>query len=158
MTVTHAVPMARPFGSRWLLLGSLALNLFFIGAAIAMAIRAPEARRWDPDVFVRVERISDALPAADAALVRSAMAANRDAIATAQANYHAARDQIRASFRTDPFDVDAMRAAMVKTRAARQNFDQTIQGVFADLAPRLSSTARHTLADWRTKNRPGTRP
>lgn len=158
MSIAQAMPVTRASASRWLLLGSLALNLFFIGAAIAMAIRAPEPRRWDPDVFVRVERISAALPAADAALVRSAMAANRNAIATAQANYHAARDQIRASFRTDPFDVEAMRAAMAKTRAARQNFDQTIQGVFADLAPRLSSAARHTIADWRTSHRPGTRP
>jgi len=43
---------------------------------------------------------------------------------------------------------------MAKTRAARQNFDQVVQGVFADLVPQLSSTARHTLADWRANRRP----
>jgi len=46
--------------SRWLLLGSLALNLFFIGIAISLAVRpapAPAPTSWDPDVFVRMERI-----------------------------------------------------------------------------------------------------
>jgi uncharacterized membrane protein len=158
MSIAQAMPMSRTSGSRWLLLGSLALNLFFIGAAVAMAVRAPEPRRWDPDVFVRVERINAALPAADAALVRAAMTAHHDAIAVAQANYHTARDQIRASFRAEPFDAGVMREAMTKTRAARLAFDQTIQSVFADLAPQLSSTARHTLADWRANNKPGKRP
>jgi uncharacterized membrane protein len=150
MSIAQAVPMtSRAAGSRWLLLGSLALNLFFVGVAVAMAIRAPAPPRWDPDVFVRVERLAGALPAADAALVRSAMQANHDAIASAQANYHSARDDIRTALREDPFKVEVMRAAMGKTRAARQNFDQVIQGVFADLAPQLSPEARHTLANWR---------
>lgn len=155
MSIAQAMPaMSRASGSRWLLLGSLALNLFFVGVALAMAIRAPAPPRWDPDVFVRVERLSAALPSDDAARLRTAMASHHDDIAAAQTDYHAARDQIRASFRGDPFDAEAMRAAMAKTRAARQNFDQVVQGVFADLVPQLSSTARHTLADWRANNRP----
>ena len=159
MSVAQTMPaMSRASGSRWLLLGSLALNLFFVGVAIAMAVRAPAPSRWDPDVFVRVERLSAALPAADATLVRETMKTNHAAIAAAQTNYHAARDEIRASFRLDPFKPDIMRAAMAKTRDARQAYDQAIQGVFADLAPQLSSAARHTLADWRASNKPGNRP
>ncbi|MBX6327868.1 MAG: periplasmic heavy metal sensor [Pseudolabrys sp.] len=150
--VEMAQVASRAAGSRWLLLGSLALNLFFIGIAVAMAIRIPAQPRWDPNVFVRVERLADSLPAADAALVRRAMAEHREAIAAAQDRYHAAREKIRAAFRQDPVDVTAIRSAMADTRAARQNFDQVIQGVFADLAPQLSSTARHRLADWRSKS------
>ena len=52
-------------------------------------------------------------------------------IEDAQTQYRAAQDQIRATLRQEPFDVEAMRAAMAKTRAARQSFDQVIQGVFA---------------------------
>ena len=56
---------------RWLLLGSLALNLFFIGIALALAVRAPAAApTWDRDVFVRVERLAATLPPADADLLR----------------------------------------------------------------------------------------
>jgi uncharacterized membrane protein len=41
MSVAHAVPSVTPGSPRWLLLGSLALNLFFVGVAVAMTIRAP---------------------------------------------------------------------------------------------------------------------
>jgi len=151
MSVAHAFsPPAGATGSRWLLLGSIALNLFFVGVAFAMAIRAPAPARWDPDVFVRVERLSTTLPPADADLLRGAMQANHERIASAQTAYHGARDEIRETLRQDPFKVDDMRAAMAKTRAARQGFDQVIQGVFADAVATMSPAARHAIADWRT--------
>ena len=49
---------------------------------------------------------------------------------------------------SEPFDAEAMRAAMAKTRAARQNFDQIIQGVFAFSAAQMSPAGRSALADW----------
>jgi uncharacterized membrane protein len=152
MSIAQAFsPPARASGSRWLLLGSLALNLFFIGVAVAMAVRAPAPPpRWDPNVFVRVEQLSQTLPAADAAILRGAFQANHARIEAAQSAYHDARNGIRETLRQDPFKVDDMRAAMAKTRAARQTFDQVIQGVFADAAPKLSPAARHAVADWRS--------
>jgi uncharacterized membrane protein len=135
-------------GSRWLLLGSLALNLFFVGLAIAMAVRAPAKSWWNQDVFVRVDRLAATLPQDDAGLLRGQIQSNHDAIATAQANYRASQDAIRATLRHEPFDVEAMRAAMVKSRAARQIYDQTIQGVFATTAAQMSQAGRNALADW----------
>ena len=41
-----------------------------------------------------------------------------------------------------------MRAAMTQTRAARQSFDQVIQGVFAFSAAQMSPAGRQALADW----------
>ena len=148
MSVAQFAPsMSSRASARWLLLGSLALNLFFVGVALAMAIRAP-APAWDRNVFVRVERIAATLPPADSDLLRGQIAANRVTIEDAQTKYRAAQDTIRATLRQDPFDSAAMRAAMAQTRAARQNFDQTIQGVFAGLASQMSSAGRHALADW----------
>lgn len=141
------VPLWRG-GTRWLLLGSLALNLFFIGIAVAMAVRAPAPSWWDQDVFVRVDRLAATLPQPDAAIVRSQIEANHGAIETAQRGYRAAQDVIRGTLRHEPFDVEAMRAAMVKTRAARQNYDQVIQGVFATAAAQMSQAGRNALADW----------
>jgi uncharacterized membrane protein len=153
MSLAHAFSPARPGSSRWLLLGSLALNLFFVGVAAAMAIRAPAPpARWDANVFVRVERLAANLPPADADILRGAIQANRDAIDGTQASYHRARDGIRATLREEPFKADDMRAAMVKTRAARQSFDQAIQGVFADAVVKMSPAARHAIADWRSGN------
>ena len=149
MSIAQLAPSSMSRGStRWLLLGSLALNLFFVGVAVAMAIRAPAPQAWDRNVFVRVERIAATLPPADSDLLRGQIAANRGAIEDAQTKYRSAQDTIRETLRQDPFDPAAMRAAMAATRAARQNFDQTIQGVFAGLAPQMSSAGRHALADW----------
>jgi uncharacterized membrane protein len=158
--MTAAAPamptLARRSGSRWLLLASLALNLFFVGVAVAMAIRAPAPPpRWDPNVFVRVERLAATLPPADARVLNDMIAADHAAIESAQSKYHAARDEIRASLRQNPFKVEDMRAAMGKTRAARQSFDLVIQGVFADAAAKMSPAGRLALADWRIKHNTG---
>jgi uncharacterized membrane protein len=159
VTIAQAAPAMTRGGTRWLLLGSLALNLFFIGVAVAMAVRTPAKPRWDPNVFVRVERIAEALPPADANIVRQAMQANHDAIDKAQTAYYAAREDIHETLRQDPFKVADMRAAMAKMRAARQAYDEVVQNVFADAAPKMSSAGRHGLADWRNnksskRNRP----
>jgi len=149
MSIAQFAPSSISRGStRWLLLGSLALNLFFVGVAVAMAIRSPAPPAWDRNVLVRVERIAATLPPADADLLRSQITANRETIEDAQTKYRTAQDSIRTTLRQDPFDPAEMRAAMAKTRAARQNFDQVIQGVFAGLAPQMSPAGRHALADW----------
>lgn len=148
MTFAQIAPVATRGSSRWLLLGSLALNLFFVGAAFALAIRSPAPPSWDRNVFVRVERVAATLPPSDADFLRGQINTNRTAIEDAQTKYRAAQDVIRETLRQDPFDAEAMRTAMTKTRAARQTFDQTIQGVFASAASQMSSAGRHALADW----------
>lgn len=149
MSAMQAASSPLRSGSRWLLFGSLALNLFFIGVAIAFAIRGPgPAHRWNRDVFVRVERLAATLPKADGDIVRKAMQANHDVVANAQAAYLGAREDIRETLRQDPFNVDAMRAAMTKARAARQAYDRALEDVFADAAAKMSSTGRHALANW----------
>jgi len=148
MSIAQAVPAVSRGSSRWLLLVSLALNLFFIGAAVAMAIRAPAPSYWDKSVFVRVERLAAMLPPADADLVRSSMNANHAAIEQAQAKYQAARERIHDVLRKEPFNPADLRAAMAETRGARQAYDTLIHGVFADDAPRMSPAGRQALADW----------
>ena len=148
MTLAQFAPAMTRGSSRWLLLGSLALNLFFVGAAVAMAIRAPAAPAWDRNVFVRVERIATTLPPSDADLLRGQIDTNRAAIEDTQTKYRTAQHEIRVTLRQDPFDPAALREAMAKSRAARQNFDQVVQGVFAGVATQMSAAGRHALADW----------
>ncbi len=148
MTATHFEPAATRGSSRWLLLGSLALNLFFVGVAAAFLIRSPAPPAWDRDVLVRAERVAASLPPSDADLLRGQIKTNRAAIEDTQAKYRGAQDVIREALRQDPFDTETMRAAMTKTRAARQTFDHTVQGVFASAASQMSSAGRHALADW----------
>lgn len=158
MTATHIMPSATRSSTRWLLLGSLALNLFFIGIAIAMAVRPPPpARTWDRDIFTRTERLAEGLPKKDGAILVDQMNANRDAIENTQKQYRAAQEAIRESFRKEPFDAGAMRAAMSETRAARQAFDTAVQNAFANAATQMSQAGRVALADWRPSRRNGDR-
>jgi uncharacterized membrane protein len=154
MSIAHAVPTMERGSSHWLLLGSLALNLFFVGVAIAMAVRAPAPSYWDRNVFVRVERLAATLPPADADILRGQISANRAEIEDTQIAYHKAQDHINEVLRQEPFDVEAMRAAMAKTRTARQVFDQTIQGVFAGVAAKISPAGRQALANWPPGRKP----
>jgi uncharacterized membrane protein len=147
MSIAQLAPATTRGSSRWLLLGSLALNLFFIGVVAALAIRSP-APAWDRDVFVRVERIASTLPPADAEILRSRIKASRADIEAAQTKHRAAQDIIRAALRAQPFDAEALRTAMVNSRVARQAFDQTIQAMFADSAAQMSQAGREALADW----------
>lgn len=148
MTIAHALPGTAQGSPRWLLLGSLALNLFFVGVALAMVIRAPAPSYWDPNVFVRVERLAATLPPADAEILRDQINASHVAIDDAQTKYHSARRHIHDVLRQEPFDVAAMRAATAQARTARLNFDQTIQGVFADIAAKITPAGRQALANW----------
>jgi uncharacterized membrane protein len=148
MTIAQYAPAISRGSSRWLLLGSLALNLFFVGVALAIVVRAPATPAWDRNVFVRVERIAATLPPVDADLLRGQIQANRQRIEDSQTQYRSAQDQIRETLRHEPFDVETMRAVMAKTRAARQSFDQVIQGVFAFSASQMSPAGRNALADW----------
>jgi uncharacterized membrane protein len=156
MSIAHAVPAVTRDSSRWLLLGSLALNLFFVGVAVAMAIRAPAPSYWDPSVFVRVERLAATLPPADADILRGQINENHAAIDDAQTKYHSARQHIHDVLRQEPFDVEAMRAATAQTRAARLAFDQAVQGVFSNIAAKISPAGRQALANWPPGRKPGT--
>ncbi|HET9716952.1 MAG TPA: periplasmic heavy metal sensor [Pseudolabrys sp.] len=148
MSIAQALPDVTRGSSRWLLLGSLALNLFFVGVAFAMAIRAPAPSYWDPNVFVRVDRLAATLPQADAEILRAKINTNHADIDRAQTNYHSARQRIHDVLRQEPFDVEAMRTSMAQTRAARLKFDETIQNVFADIASEISPAGRQALANW----------
>jgi uncharacterized membrane protein len=148
MSIAHAFPAIERGASRWLLLGSLALNLFFVGIAIAMAVRAPAPSYWDRNVFVRIERLAATLPPTDADTLRGEVNANHAPIERAQTAYHTAQDHIREVLRQEPFDVEALRAAMAKTRAARLTSDQTVQDVFAVIASKISAAGRQAMANW----------
>lgn len=140
---------------RWLLLASLALNLFFVGVTIALLVRQPAASGpRDRSMSARIERLAQAVPPADAQKIRDEFQANRNAIETARANFDAARDAVRDSLRREPFVADAMRAAAAQRRAARQNYEQVLHGIIIGAAEKMSPEGRRDLADWRPDRPP----
>jgi len=139
--------------SRWLLLGSLALNLFFVGVAISLLVRTPPAPSWDRNVFVRFERMAATLPPADGELLLKQIATDRPAIEAAQTAYRDAQQTFRATLRAEPFDAAALRNAMAQSRAARQAYDLSIQNAIAATAEKLSTAGRQGVADWPPRRR-----
>ena len=93
------------------------------------------------------------MPPSDGEKLRAEFRAERAAVNGSRATYDRARDAIRDVLRQEPFDAATMREAMSKTRAARQDFDQTLQAVIAKAAAEMSAAGRRQLADWPSRSR-----
>jgi uncharacterized membrane protein len=140
--------------THWLLLGSLALNLIFVGAVGAVALRysspVPLATvaRIDHGLVSRFNRIAAVLPAPDAQIMRAQLNSEAQKVASAQADLRLSQDDLRKSLRAEPFDADAMRAAMAENRTARENFDEVLHEMIAAAAAQMSIVGRTKLAEW----------
>jgi uncharacterized membrane protein len=154
MTMAPSVSLREDRASRWILLVSLGLNLFLIGAGGAFAARqylSPPAQTttWvDRSVAARIERLAATLPPADGDILRATYRANAKAVDGARDVYRRAQDEARGILRNEPFDSEAMRAAMGRARVARQGFDQLLQDAIATAAARMTPAGRTKLADW----------
>ena len=107
----------------------------------------------DRSPAARIDRLAATLPADDAEKLRSEFRSRQATVDAARDNYRRLQDVIRRALRAEPFDPAAMRAAMADARAARQAFDQALQGVVASAAEQMSVAGRDKLADW-----PASRP
>src|SRR2546430_12806475 len=107
MTMTMAT---EDRSSRRLLVGSLALNLFFIGTIGALAVRhyvmpaQPAATERPRTAAARIERLAAPLPAADAEKLRAAFRAREAAAEGARDALHRPPEHLPAALRAQPFD------------------------------------------------------
>jgi uncharacterized membrane protein len=139
---------------RWILLGSLTLNLIFAGATAMSYTRHSGAVPLEPVTHMnrgaenRLDRIATTLPEPDARIMRSFIRAQTAKVVSAQASLRLSQEELRTSLRAEPFNPAAVRAAMAETSAARDNFDQVLQDVIASAAAKMSPEGRSKLADW----------
>jgi len=140
--------------TRWLLLGSLTLNVIFAGVAGMSLTRHSGAMPLEPVAHMsrgaenRLDRIATTLPEPDARIMRSFIRAQTAKVVAAQANLRLSQEDLRTSLRAEPFNPVAVRAAMAGTSAARDNYDQVLQEVIAAAAAKMSPEGRSKLADW----------
>jgi hypothetical protein len=139
---------------RWLLPMSLAVNVLFLGASGAVALRYTGSvplsaiARIDHSATDRLDRIAASLPATDAQVMRSEIRLDEERVAAAQADLRLSQEGVRETLRAEPFDIAAMRAAMEQVQLARENYHLVLHEVIASAAPRLSVVGRNKLADW----------
>jgi uncharacterized membrane protein len=156
--VSEGLPAPAPDGrwSRRILLISLVVNLFFVGAWAALAWRHFAGNRhgpWTP--ATRIERLAAALPAGDADKLRTEFHAHQNNIEAAVASYRQAQRGLRQALRAEPFDSVALRAAMAEARSARGKLDEALQEVIATAGATMTPEGRRSLADWTPYRRSG---
>ena len=156
--MSEGVSAPAPAG-RWprrILFVSLALNLFFVGAWAAFAWRhyAWERHRpWTP--AMRIERLAESLPPADADKLRAEFRSRQSNIEAAVASYRQAQRAVREALRAESFDPAALRAAMGEARSARSRLDEALQDVIATAGAMMTPEGRRSLADWTPYRRSG---
>lgn len=141
-------------GSHWFVLLSLALNLFFIGTigaliyrhytAVPLAVTVP----LDRSAGGRIERIATTLPAADAEVIRSEFRARAATLDSARSDFENTIDDIRRTFRAEPYSPEATRNATATARVARQRFEQLLHEVIVSSAEKMSSAGRLKLSEF----------
>ena len=140
--------------SRWLLIGSLALNLFFIGTLGALAVRhyvmppQPAATERARTAAARIERLAAPLPAADAEKLRAAFRAREGAAEAARDALNRALEHLQTALRTQPFEPTQLRAALTEIRTARPVYEQVMADIYLAGAGAMSQEGRTKLADW----------
>ena len=148
--------------SRWLLIGSLALNLFFIGTIGSLAVRhyvmaaQPAATERPRTAAARIERLAAPLPPADAEKLRATFRPRAAEAEEARAALNRAFERIQAALRKEPFDPAQLRAALAEVRTTRPAYELVMQEIYLAAAGAMSPEGRARLADW-PASRPNTR-
>lgn len=140
--------------TRWWLIGSLALNLLFIGTIGTLAVRhalAPSqqaATERPRTAAARIERLAAPLPPADAEKLRAAFRAREAVAEGGREGLNRAFERTQAAMRAEPFDAAQLRAAYGEVRAARPVYEQAMQEIIASAVSDMSREGRAKLSEW----------
>lgn len=140
--------------TRWWLIGSLALNLLFIGTIGTLAVRhalvpSQQAATERPrTAAARIERLAAPLPPADAEKLRAAFRAREAVAEGGREGLNRAFERTQAAMRAEPFDAAQLRAAYGEVRAARPVYEQAMQEIIASAVSDMSREGRAKLSEW----------
>ena len=138
--------------ARWLLPVSLALNICFVGAAGAVAYRytgdvpLSVVELINYGAMDRLDRVASALPSSDAQIMRAEIRSDEERIAAAQADLRLTQEDARDTLRAEPFNAEALRAAMQRVQVAREHYHVVLHEVLEAAAPKMSVVGRSKLA------------
>ncbi len=136
----------RPY--RWLLAGSLAINLFLLGVVGAYQLRGQGVEPRGLRTQLRIEQIAETLPRADAARLEAVFRAHEAELGEYTAAIRQAQDRQRDGFRAQPFDPKPVNAAMAATRFNHDAAKRVIHDVILEAAEQMSPEGRAKLAEW----------
>lgn len=128
---------------RWLLLGSLALNLALAVALGLALLRSPPG--WEPGV-PSPRALRQALPEASQPTLRAVLEEHRPALRDAMRARREARRTVRPLLAADEFQRDRAEAALAVLREREQAASVAAHGMLLDLLEQLSPAERRELA------------
>src|SRR3989304_4022202 len=126
---------ARDVSSRWLLIGSLGMNLFLVGMIGALATRSyfvtprPTAAERPHTAAARIDRLAGKLGPADAEKLRTAFRTREAEAERARKALVRAVERLKTALRTQPFDKQQLRAAIAEVRTVRTVYEQEMQEI-----------------------------
>ncbi|MGE5517209.1 MAG: periplasmic heavy metal sensor [Bacteroidota bacterium] len=127
----------------WLLVASLALNVFLGVSAGTRFLREPKG---PPRPEGMILEMAEALPEADARILRQALDARRDELSPGE-DPKKRFDEMRAVLRAEPFDPEAFERVSSEFRAKHERGGRIIGEILMDALPRMSPEGRKALAD-----------
>lgn len=153
---------AIPGKYRWLLLLSLALNLGLGAALGAMhwqhqhgSHSSADERRWaripNPRMLAR------SLDEADRRILLEVVETHRDQLGARFRPLGAARRELAAALRAEPFEPAAMQAAFARMRDSESGTTEAMHAFMLELATRVSADGRKRIADQLERGRHGHR-
>ena len=143
--------MRRTRPRRWLLVGSLALNLFLVGVVAAYQLRGavpPSASVSSPRTQLRVEQIAETLPKPDADRLEAVFRSHAAELSEYTTAIRQSQDRQRDGFRAQPFNPKPVAAAMAETRFNHDAAKRVIHEVILEAASQMSPAGRAKLAEW----------
>lgn len=151
MTDKPSAPASRL--RHWLLVVSLVLNVFLIGAiAAGLVVRhgPPLLGHHRPAHFLGMpspHKIRDALPESAQAVLDGVFEAHRQEMRSRLGRLREARRNVAAAIRAEPFIPAALESAFAELRAREVEVAAEAHGAFAELAAKLDRESRAHLAD-----------
>lgn len=131
------------------LIGSIALNLFFVGIVGVWAVKPLWRGHFGapgPVADNLAERMTSRLPDADKPILRQAFEKRQDDIRSHMKIARAAQQDARRSLRANPFDPDAFSAAFNRARTARDAAQIATHQAMREAAIAMSAEGRGRLA------------
>lgn len=132
--------------SLWLLVASLALNVF-LAVAVGTRFFLPPPSPPGPERII--EEMAQSLPASDAQILRAALDAHRGSLDDGKDDPRRHHERMRQILLTEPFDSEAFLNLTSEFHARRERVGEVLGEILADALPRLSPEGRKALADFR---------
>lgn len=140
----------RPMLPRWLVLVSLAFNLFFVGWFAGQYLAAPAAPFPTP-METLVQDLTDSMSQDGRQQLAAAFAANGLRLREMQRTMEESRAEVRRVLAADDFDRDRLAASLAELRRRSDGAMTAIHTILVATSGKLSPADRDRLARWQPR-------